>query len=162
MEAIGHLPSLEAGEKSQIKHHVAKNHNARDIEAMRYTPEGQSALKNEIHYPKKADGSRISGFHNTYKRMRWSEPAKARTTNSGNIGSHNNVHPGRNQNNGTFSDARVLTLLETFIVSSLPENWNFPTWASDSFIRTMIGEAIPPLMCKKIIETFNYNGNKKK
>ena len=55
--------------------------------------------------------------------------------------------------NGTYSDARVLTLLETFIVSSIPQNINLPEWASDAFIRKMIGEAIPPLMCKKILET---------
>ena len=39
-----------------------------------------------------------------------------------------------------------------FIVSSLPNEWSPPTWASDAFIRKMIGEAIPPLMCKKIVE----------
>jgi DNA (cytosine-5)-methyltransferase 1 len=150
-KSIGHLPSLESGEFSNIKWHYAKKHNIRDIEAMRHTPEGKSALLNDIYYPKKDNGSRISGFHNTYKRMKWDEPAKARTTNCGNIGSHNNVHPGRKLKNGTFSDARVLTLLETFIVSSLPEDMDLPNWVSDSFIRKMIGESIPPLMCKKII-----------
>ena len=30
---------------------------------------------------------------------------------------------------------------------------DLPEWASDAFIRKMIGEAIPPLMCKKILET---------
>jgi DNA (cytosine-5)-methyltransferase 1 len=159
-EAIGHLPSLEPGESSGIKFHDAKVHNERDILAMKHTPEGKSALLNDFFFPKKIDGSRISGFHNTYKRMKWDEPAKARTTNCGNIGSHNNVHPGKKLNNGTYSDPRVLTLLETFIVTSLPEDWNVPDWASDSFIRKMIGEAIPPLMCKKIIEKIKFNENK--
>jgi len=156
-ESIGHLPSLESGEKSNIPFHYSKTHNERDIMAMKHTPEGRSALLNLIHYPKRVDGKRISGFHNTYKRMRWDEPAKARTTNCGNIGSHNNVHPGRKLNNGTYSDSRVLTLLETFIVSSLPNEWSPPTWASDAFIRKMIGEAIPPLMCKKIVEPIIRN-----
>jgi len=151
-ESIGHLPSLESGDKSNIPFHYSKTHNERDIMAMKHTPEGKSALLNPIHFPKRVDGKRISGFHNTYKRMRWDEPAKARTTNCGNIGSHNNVHPGRKLKNGTYSDSRVLTLLETFIVSSLPNEWSPPTWASDAFIRKMIGEAIPPLMCKKIVE----------
>ena len=150
-ESIGHLPSLESGEKSKIKWHSAKTHNYRDINAMKHTPEGKSALLNKEHYPKKEDGTRISGFHNTYKRMKWDEPAKARTTNCGNIGSHNNVHPGRKLKDGTYSDARVLTLLETFIVSSLPKDLELPDWATDSFIRKMIGESIPPLMYKKII-----------
>lgn len=152
-DCIGHLPSLESGQDSGIKYHYAKKHNERDVHALMHTGEGQSALLNEVHYPKRADGKRISGFHNTYKRMSWNEPAKARTTNCGNIGSHNNVHPGKRLKNGIYSDARVLTLLETFIVSSIPQNINLPEWASDAFIRKMIGEAIPPQMCKKILET---------
>ncbi len=116
---------------------------------MKNTPTGKSAFKNNFYYPKKENGDKIKGFHNTYKRMKWDEPAHARTTNSGNIGSHNNVHPGRLQEDGTYSDARVLTILETLIVSSLPENWDIPKWATDNFIRTVIGEAIPPLMSKK-------------
>ena len=151
-KAIGHLPSLESAESSDIPWHYAKDHNDRDVLAMRHTPQGKSAIKNEFYYPKKVNGDRIRGFHNTYKRMKWDDPAHARTTNSGNIGSHNNVHPGRLKKDGTYSDARVLTILETLIVSSLPEDWNIPDWASDTFIRTVIGEAIPPLMSKKILK----------
>ena len=156
MDSIGHLPSLESGESSNIKWHFSKIHNNRDILAMRHTPSGKSAIVNEYYYPKKENGDRIKGFHNTYKRMRWDEPAHARTTNSGNIGSHNNVHPGRLQKDGTYSDARVLTILETLIVSSLPEDWDIPDWATDNFIRTVIGEAIPPLMSKKILQGIIY------
>ena len=151
-QSIGHLPSLEAGEKSDIKWHYAKIHNNRDILAMQHTPEGKSALLNAVNYPKKENGDRISGFHNTYKRMRWDEPAKARTTNCGNIGSHNNVHPGNRNDDGTYSDSRVLTLLETFIVSSIPPNTKFPEFASDALIRKMIGEAIPPRLCMEILK----------
>lgn len=150
-EAIGDLPSLESGEKSSLKYHYAKVHNEREIECMKHTPEGCSALKNEIYYPKKKDGSRVKGFHNTYKRMKWDAPAPARTMNCGNIGSHNNVHPGRKLEDGTFSDARVLTLRELFIVSSLPEEWDMPDWPSDAFIRQVIGEAIPPMLAYNIV-----------
>ena len=150
-EAIGDLPSLESGEKSSLKYHYSKVHNDREIECMRHTPEGKSAFKNEVHYPKKKDGSRVKGFHNTYKRMKWDAPAPARTMNCGSIGSHNNVHPGRKLEDGTYSDARVLTLRELFIVSSLPEEWNVPEWASDAFIRQVIGEAIPPMLTFNIV-----------
>ncbi len=151
-EAIGHLPSLESGEDSGIKYHKAKKHNDRDILAMKHTPEGCSALNNEIYFPKKANGERIKGFHNTYKRMKWDSPAPARTTNNGNIGSHNNVHPGRKLKDGTYSDARVLTLRELFIVSSLPEEWSPPNQYSENFIREIIGEAIPPMLAYKIVK----------
>lgn len=150
-EAIGHLPSLESGQTTNIKWHNAKVHNEREILAMRHTPTGKSAMVNEIHYPKKENGERIKGFHNTYKRMKWEEPSPARAMNNGNIGGHNNVHPGRLLPDGTYSDARVLTLRELFIVSSLPADWNLPNWATDTLIRTVIGEAIPPKFSYEII-----------
>lgn len=151
-EAIGDLPSLESGEKSSIKWHNALVHNERQIEALRHTPEGKSAMKNEVYYPKKADGSRVRGFHNTYNRMRWDEPAPARTTNNHLMSGHNNVHPGRQLPDGTQSDARVLTLRELIIVSSLPLTWNIPEDMKEASIRELIGEAVPPLLTKKIAE----------
>ncbi len=156
-EAIGDLPSLESGEKSNLKWHYAKHHNEREIIAMKHTPEGKSAQKNEIYYPKKVNGDRIKGFHNTYKRMKWDEPCPARAMNSGNIGGHNNVHPGRLLPDGTYSDARVLTLRELFIVSSLPPDVNLPDWCSDTFIRKVIGEAIPPRFSFNIVKGINGN-----
>ena len=151
-EAIGDLPSLESGQKSNIKWHNALVHNERQIEALRHTPEGKSAMKNEVYYPKKADGTRVKGFHNTYNRMKWDEPAPARTTNNHLISGHNNVHPGRQNPDGTWSDARVLTLREIIIVSSLPLDWNIPEDIPEATLRIIIGEAIPPLLCKKIAE----------
>lgn len=152
-EAIGDLPSLEAGEKSDIKWHNALKHNARQVEALRHTPEGKSAMKNEVFYPKKEDGTRVKGFHNTYNRMRWDEPSPARTTNNSIMSGHNNVHPGRKLSDGTWSDARVLTFRELIIVSSLPLDWNIPDDYQESKIRIIIGEAIPPLLSKKMAET---------
>jgi DNA (cytosine-5)-methyltransferase 1 len=161
-ESIGHLPSIEPGRNTDIKHHNAKPISDRIQLALKHTKEGCSAHKNKIHFPKKANGEKIKGFHNTYKRMKWDQPSHARTTYSGSVSSHNNVHPGRLQADGTYSDARVLTILETLIVSSIPEDIVFPKWVSDTFIREIIGESIPPLMLKgfisqiaKIHDTYN-------
>lgn len=151
-DAIGYLPSLENGEDSGIPWHYAKKHNERTVLALKHTPTGKSALTNPIYYPQKEDGTRIKGFHNTFKRMVWNEPCPTRTTFSGSMSSHNNVHPGRPLPDGTYSDARVLTLLETFIVSSIPKDIRFPEGATDTFIRTMIGEAIPPQLLKAVVE----------
>lgn len=151
-EAIGMLPSLESGEKSDMPWHFAKVQNNRAVLALRHTPTGKSAIANEVYYPKKEDGTRIKGFHNTFKRMNWEQPCPTRTTFSGSISSHNNVHPGRLLPDGTYSDARVLTLLETFIVSSIPKDIDFPQEATDTFIRTIIGESIPPKLMKKVVE----------
>ncbi len=150
-EAIGHLPSLESGQDSGIKNHVAKKHNEREVLCMKYTATGESAMKNELYYPKKKDGEKIKGFHNTYKRLEWDKPCHARTTNSGNIGSHNNVHPGRRLQDGTFSDARVLTLRELFLVSSINPNLDIPESYSDTFIRHLVGEAVPPSFFMKMV-----------
>lgn len=149
-EAIGHLPTLEPGEISEHKWHYAKKARAQIIDAMKHTKSGESALNNKVHYPRKENGDRIKGFHNTYKRMSWDKPAPARTTYSGSISSHNNVHPGRLQKDGTYSDPRVLTLLETFIVSSIRTDIEFPVGTTDTFIRNIIGEAIPPKMLEEI------------
>lgn len=151
-DAIGHLPSLEAGQDSGIPWHYAKPQNERAVLALKHTPTGKSALTNEVYYPKKEDGTRIKGFHNTFKRMTWDEPCPTRTTFSGSMSSHNNVHPGRRLPDGTYSDARVLTLLETFIVSSIPEDIDFPSDSTDTFIRTVIGEAIPPKLLFEVVE----------
>ncbi len=152
-EAIGSLPSLESGESSDIPWHFAKRHNERAVLALKHTPTGKSAIANEVYYPKKEDGTRIKGFHNTFKRMDWDQPCPARTTFSGSMSSHNNVHPGRLLPDGTYSDARVLTLLETFIVSSIPQDIDFPDGSTDTFIRTVIGESIPPKLMMKVLET---------
>ena len=150
-DAIGHLPSLEAGEDSGILWHYAKPQNERAVIALKHTPSGKSAIANEVYYPKKEDGSRIRGFHNTFKRMVWDQPCPTRTTFSGSMSSHNNVHPGRILPDGTYSDARVLTLLETFIVSSIPEDIDFPEDSTDTFIRTVIGESIPPKLMMEVV-----------
>ena len=150
-DAIGHLPSLEAGEDSGIPWHYAKEHNERAVIALKHTAPGKSAIANEVYYPKKEDGTRIKGFHNTFKRMVWDQPCPARTTFSGSMSSHNNVHPGHKLPDGTYSDARVLTLLETFIVSSIPETIDFPKDSTDTFIRTVIGEAIPPRLMMEVV-----------
>jgi len=152
-DAIGHLPSLEAGEISNIKRHSANKAADRDILAMKHTATGKSAMLNKVFYPKKINGDKVKGFHNTYKRLSWDIPCLARTTKSGEISSHSNVHPGQLKEDGTYSDARVLTILELLIVASLPLEWDIPDWASDRFIRHAIGESVPPLLFKKVLET---------
>lgn len=158
-EAIGHLPSLKNGEHSNIKYHYALNHNAMHVEVMSHTPEGCSALRNEVYYPKKPDGKKVSGFHNTYNRMHWDLPCAAVTTNSGMISGHNNVHPGRLLPDGTYSDPRALSLLELLIVSSLPKDWNLPDGYRETLVRTIIGEAIPPMLLYKILSTLKLKSN---
>lgn len=152
-DAIGDLPTLESNQKSNIKFHYASKHNEKHVLWMKHTPTGKTALQNEIYYPKKDDGTKIKGFATTYKRMYWDKPAPTVTLCNGAISSQNNVHPGRPLPDGTYSDARALTLLELFRIMGLPDDWNVPDWASDNLIRKVIGEGIPPRFIEAIIST---------
>ncbi len=152
-EAIGYLPSLESEESSNIKYHKAKKHNNRHILWLKHTPTGKTALENERFYPQKDNGVKIKGYSTTYKRIEWDKPAPTITMANGSISSQNNVHPGRLKEDGTYSDARVLTLKEIFILTGLPSNWEPPTWASENLIRQVIGEGIPPRFINSILET---------
>lgn len=152
-EAIEHLPSLESRELSNIAFHYAKKHNPRHIAFLHHTPSGKSALINKVHYPKKEDGTRIKGYDTTYKRIAWDKPSPTITMANGSISSQNNVHPGRKRKDGTYSDARVLTLKEIFILSGLPDNWTPPEWARENLIREVIGEGVPPKLVGSLLST---------
>ncbi|MEG1301082.1 MAG: DNA (cytosine-5-)-methyltransferase [Erysipelotrichaceae bacterium] len=149
--AIGHLPSLEAGEKSNIKWHFARKHSANNILWMKHTPTGESAFSNPIYYPQKKDGTRNKGYHSSYRRIRWNSPAPTITIRNDCIASQRNVHPGRLLKDGTYSDARVLTPLELMLLTSLPSDWSIPDDTPEILIRQCIGESIPPLMLKEIV-----------
>jgi DNA (cytosine-5)-methyltransferase 1 len=149
-EAIGHLPSLESGQNSKIKNHIARIHTPEHIKYMQHTPTGMSAFKNEVFFPKKIDGTRITGYPYTYKRIDWDKPAPTITMRSDTISSTHSVHPGRPLGNGLYSDARVLTLRELFILSSINPDIDIPDFASHNQIRYMVGEAVPPLLMEEI------------
>ena len=156
-DAIGSLPSLESGQTTNIKHHNARVHTAEHIRYMQHTPTGKSAFENKEHYPQKKDGTRIIGYPYTYKRIDWDRPAPTITMRSDTISTTHSVHPGRLLPNGLYSDARVLTLRELFLLSSINPEIDLPNFASDSQIRYIIGEAVPPLLmeaiCKNIRRT---------
>lgn len=159
-DAIGDLPSLESGEDSGVKYHKAKVHNKNEISWMKNTPSGEKSRNNPIHYPKilKPDKNgavifqEAKGFHSTYARIAWDKPAPTVTMNNGSMGGQENVHPGRKLNDGTYSDARVLTLLELFRLTGLPDNWNIPENVSENFVRRVIGEAVPPILTREILK----------
>ena len=121
---------------------------------MKYNPTGQSAFENEFYYPKKKNGEKIKGYKSTYKRMNWDKPAPAITLRSDAISSQENVHPGRKKEDGTYSDARVLTLRELFILFSINPDYDIENY-SDTFIRQIVGEGIPPKFLFEIMKGIN-------
>ncbi|MDD4187652.1 MAG: DNA cytosine methyltransferase [Bacilli bacterium] len=160
-EQIEFFPEYEKKRKEGLKFskwHYPPKHVYRQVYSLMHTPSGKTAFNNKDEYkPKKTDGSFVKGFKNTYKRQSWNKPGYTITMYNRTIGSQNNVHPGRllgKDENGEeiYSDARVLTICELLTVSSLPLDWNIPDWASDHFVRQVIGEGIPPLLVKKIMQ----------
>lgn len=179
-EAIGNLPSLdpnvtdisehtrnllfpeyerkkEEGLKVSKWHHPPK-HVLRHVVAMQHTPSGCSAWHNHIYYPKLKDGSRSKGFKTTYKRQSWDKPAATVLQNNGSITGSLTVHPGRMVHGGSeedrcYSDARVFSIYELIIVSSLPTDWDIPEWANDTLIRNVIGEGVPPRLIAAALES---------
>lgn len=155
-EAIGNLPSLESGETSDIKNHNARKHTPEHILCMKHTPSGHSAYENPIYYPKDKNGNKVKGFAATFKRIEWDQPAPTITMRNDCISSQSNVHPGRLLPDGTYSDARVLTLRELFILSSINPDLELPPKISDSQIRYIVGEGVPPLFLSKIVKGVSY------
>ena len=175
-DAIGTLPSLDppiadcnnineifpnyerkkaAGLKVS-KWHYARPHVWRNIECMLHTPTGCSARKNPVFYPKNKHGKLVGGSIQAYTRMEWDQPAPTVITYNHTISSFRNVHPGTyDEKTGLYSDPRVLTIFELMRVTTLPDDWNIPEWASELLIRQVIGEGIPPLAIKKVVRELN-------
>lgn len=184
-DVIGHLPSLDPDvtdisdeerkklfpdyEKKKLagqrvsKWHYPPKHKMRHVIAMQHTPEGCSAWNNEIYYPTLKDGTKGKGYKNTYKRQWWDKPAYTVTMYTSRIGSQENGHPGYaivdspNEEERLWSDARVLSIYELMLVSSLPSDWNIPDWASSNVIREAIGEGVPPKLITAALETLRQN-----
>lgn len=149
------LPDNTTEALSFHKWHQPPVHCWRNVECMLYTEAGNTAFDNPVHYPKRSDGKKITGFDTTYHRMYWEKQAATVTRYNGSIGSQNNVHPGRfwkvdENGDKMYTNPRVLTIYELMKVSSLPDDWNIPDWAKDELIRHVIGEGVPPLLIKKI------------
>lgn len=160
-EMLGIFPKFEEKKKAGLEvspWHYPPKHICRQVVSMMHTPSGATAFDNiDIFKPRKKDGQLVTGFRNTYKRQDWDRPGTTVTMYSREISSQGNVHPGRYIGKDAdgydiYSDPRVMTIYELMIMSSLPKDWNIPQWASDHFIRCVIGEGIPPLLVKKIME----------
>ncbi len=175
-EAIGDLPSLDPLlregmeltlekfpdflEKQQkglavSKWHFPPKHSWKQVEWMMHTPTGKSAIYNDVYYPQKAGGVPVVAHHNHYRRLKWDMPCRTITQNNGVISSLACVHPGREyideSGNILYSDPRVLSIYELFIVMSLPLDWPIPEWADESFIRKVIGEGIPARLVQMLM-----------
>ena len=185
-DAIGNLPPLDPFVKDidenefremfpeyEKKKEIAKKvsiwhqppaHIKRQVVTMIHTPTGKTAFDNKKYIPRKEDGTAVKGYKSTYRRLRWIDPASTVTMDNRKISSQNNVHPGHylgKDENGdvVYSDPRVLSLFELMRVMSLPDDWPLPPNANVAFVRSVIGEGIPPLFVKKVFEKITTVGD---
>lgn len=177
-EAIGDLPSLDPllregldltmakfpnYEENRIaglnasRWHIPPVHPWRQVEWMMHTPTGTSAIFNAKHHPTRLDGAKIKAHHNHYRRLDWEKPGRTVDTYNAYLSTLSSGHPGRkiiSADNGetTYSDARALSIAELLIVMSLPRDWPIPNNVNLPLLRTALGEGIPPLMTKKLLQ----------
>lgn len=158
-ETLTRFPKYEDKRKAGLeisKWHYPPTHSWKQVNWMIHTPTGKSAIYNEIFYPQKAGGIPVKAHHNHYRRLKWDMPCRTITQNNGVISSLACVHPGRpyktNSGEILYSDARVLTIYELLIVTSLPLDWPIPEWAKETFIRKVIGEGVPSRLVREIIK----------
>ena len=144
-EAIGHLPSLEAGEKDPTStNHECRNLadvNRRRLESVRpgepnfgFADSRFGDLSLPCHGRLKAKGT--LGFGDVYTRMRSDRPSPTITTRFHSI------------SNGRFghydeSQVRGLSLREGAALQSFPDDYEFYGKGMDAVAR-MIGNAVPP------------------
>jgi DNA (cytosine-5)-methyltransferase 1 len=145
--------------------HTPPKHIGRQVITMAHTETGKTAFDNKFYFPKKKDGSRVNGFKSTYRRLRWEAPASTVTMDNRKISSQNNVHPGRfigkdQKGNKLYSDPRALTLYEIMRITTIPDDWPVPKETSEAFLRSVIGEGIPPLFVRKVFETIGNQDHK--
>lgn len=162
-EVIGNLPSLEAGEKSDIHPlHYAPKLPQCQIDFLRHTPTGCSAHNNKEEWkPVNVDGSKSNAKHiQSFTRKSWDKPSSTITSDCLGISGHNTVHPGRPINVSgideiVYSDARVLSILELLRITGLPDDYPIPTWAlgNDRFIREVIAECFAPRHVERLMTT---------
>ena len=164
-ETIKLFPNFEKKREEALKiskYHRPPVHSKKHAIAMMHTPSGETAFNNEKFYPKKDNGERVNGHYNTYRRFDWDKPARTITQNNGVISSLCCVHPGKyigkdDEDYDLYSDPRCLTLYELFIIFSLPKDWNVPEWADERMIRQVIGEGIPPMLVKNLVDELIKN-----
>ena len=135
-DACSDLPYIESGEATGDPMHRAVSHPDHVIEWLWNVPEGASAHDNTdpaLRPP--------SGYNTTYKRQVWDEPGSTVQTTFGMISGSRNVHP---------IATRSLTVREAARLQSFPDSYKFV--GALSAIRTGIGNAVPPLLARRIAE----------
>ncbi len=162
-DAISDLPFIKTGEISNkyamhpqneyqkhmrkesnglLSDHSAPKNNERLLKIMELLPDG--GTPNDL--PEKLRPT--SGFDNTYSRLWWNRPSTTITRNLGTPSSARCVHP---------RTPRPLTTREGARLQSFPDSFKF--YGSRGKKNLQIGEAVPPILSKALLNNVCYSLN---
>ena len=163
-EAIGDLPSLEAGageEETRIVaspsteyqrrlrqpngvtyNHVAANHSEELVERIRSVEVGEAPQAYGDHPLRRKQYFRLA-----YARLSPDEPASTLTTNTHNPGSGRFLH---------YRDHRTLTVREVARLQGFPDWFRFA--GSQTEQRRHVGNAVPPPLSRRVAEVLTAAG----
>lgn len=148
-QAIGHLPSLNAGEKStDVPNHVCRNLTELNRKRLMALQPGEpnfnlaasdfGDLSLGCHRRLEAKGKR--GFGDVYTRMRPDRPSPTITTRFHSVSNGRFGHYAPQQ-------VRAISLREGAALQSFSDDYQFYGTGMDSIAR-MIGNAVPPVLAK--------------
>ncbi|MEZ5519875.1 MAG: DNA cytosine methyltransferase [Dokdonella sp.] len=145
-QAIGHLPSLKAGERDETDAlHAARNHQPIALCRLAAVPKdggSRSALPPELALACHATmGS--SKYPDVYGRMSWNEVAPTLTTGCTDITRGRFAHP---------RDNRAITAREAALLQTFPIDYQFLGSASE--VQVQIGNAVPVKLVEALTPTF--------
>lgn len=158
-ESIGYLDSIEANEKTDDLMHYGPPNSEHHILWAKHTPTGKSAFDNigiNEYYPQVIDKETnkirpIKGYTTTYRRMHWDEVSYTLTMNHAGPNGSNTLHPGRLKADGTYSDARTLSLREAATIMGLESTFVFPEEVSYRQGMKFFGEGLSPVILRDLL-----------
>ena len=145
-DAISDLPPLEQGQvDSTVPNHTARSHGKKVLRMIEATPKDGGSRKDisrKLWLPchKRLNGR---GAESVYGRLSWDRPSSTMTTRCTTPSSGRFLHPDQDRGITPREGARLQTFPDTFI---------FPRVARTS--ERLIGNAVPPLLFKVLIEGF--------
>lgn len=161
-DAIGDLPTLEAGEKSErydkdpftdyqkemrvgsalLQGHEASSHPPRLVKAISFIPDGGNRQAIPSRWQPR------SGFHNSYSRLYSKAPAVAVTQNMGKPSGTRCIHPFQN---------RGLTAREGARLQGFPDTFHFTAGVTSQ--RLQIANAVSPILARALAKALSDAAN---
>ncbi|MCF1478333.1 DNA cytosine methyltransferase [Agrobacterium vitis] len=140
-QAIGHLPPLGSGEKSDDDLHFARVHSDLVLRRLAHIPKdggSRSSLPAELEL--NCHRGRTQSFSDVYGRMKWDDVSPTLTTGCADLTRGRFAHPEQD---------RAVTLREASLLQTFPPGYRFSGSASD--ISRQIGNAVPVAMVTNLL-----------